>query len=338
MKRWQLALGIVVSAVFLYFALKGLDLPSVWNAIRGANYAWIVPGVIVYFGAVWARAWRWRFLLRPLKDVRLRDLFPVVVIGYKGNNVFPYRAGEVIRAYILRRNQDVSISASLATIIVERTFDGLTMLIFVFAALPFVPLPDALRLTVVLATVAFFGALVVFFALALSPRRAERVYTWFITRLLPERLHEKTLGFAARFMDGLASLRSPRDLLMTFVSSLAIWLTETTKYWFVMHAFDFSVSFFALMLMTAVVNLATTLPSTPGYIGTFDEPGIEILKLFNVPADVAAGYTLVLHAALWLPITLLGFWFMGRQGIRWSDFGRALQTAQVQDTPGAVEA
>ena len=335
MKRWQLGIGIIVSAGLLFFALRGLQLDAVWSAIQSANFIWIVPGVAVYFGAVWARTWRWHYLLRPLKHVRLRDLFPIVVIGYMGNNVYPLRAGEVIRAYVLRRNEGISISASLATIVVERTFDGLTMLIFVFAALPFAPLPDGLRLTVALATIAFLGALGAFYWLALSPQRAELVYTWFITRLLPQRLHSSLLNFATRFMAGLASLRSPRDLLMTIISSLAIWLTETTKYWFVMQAFDFNVSFFALMLMTAIVNLATTLPSTPGYIGTFDEPGIEILKVFGVRANLAAGYTLVLHAALWLPITLLGFWYMGRQGIRWRDFGQAMQSVRVQEAPSA---
>src|SRR5256885_13048829 len=109
------------------------------------------------------------------------------------------------------------------------------------------------------------------------------------------------------FMEGLESLRSTRDLLMTLVTSTFIWLTETTKYWFVMHAFNFEVSFFTLMLMTAVVNLATTLPGAPGYIGTFDGPGIEVLthSVNNltgkfVDGAIAAGYTLVLHAALWL--------------------------------------
>ena len=95
-----------------------------------------------------------------------------------------------------------------------------------------------------------------------------------------------------------------------------------------MHAFDFSVSFFALMLMNGVVNLATTLPSAPGHVGTFDEPGIEILKLYGVNANVAGAYTLVLHAALWLPITLLGAYYMVREGMGWSDFGRAVQVSQ----------
>jgi uncharacterized protein (TIRG00374 family) len=117
---------------------------------------------------------------------------------------------------------------------------------------------------------------------------------------------------------------------MTLVSSVFIWLTETTKYWFVMHAFDFRVSFFVLMLMTAVVNLATTLPSSPGYVGTFDTPGIKTLVAYGVPESVAASYTLVLHAALWLPITVLGFVLLYRQGLNWRDFSRAQRAVEPE--------
>src|SRR5690606_28759781 len=91
------------------------------------------------------------------------------------------------------------------------------------------------------------------------------------------------------------------------------------KYWFVMHAFPFEVSFFALMLMNGIVNLATTIPSAPGYVGTFDAPGIAVLTAYGVQKAVAAGYTLVLHVALWVPITLLGAYYLAREGIRWGD-------------------
>jgi uncharacterized protein (TIRG00374 family) len=327
-RRWLLlALGLAVSAVFLYLALDGLNLRDVWRDLKGARYGWIVPGVAVYFVAVWARTWRWHYLLRPVKRINLGQLFPVVVIGYMGNNVYPFRAGEVIRAWVLKRNEAVSISASLATIIVERIFDGLVMLIFVFVALPFAPIPAPFDRIVIWMTALFFGALAAFFALALRPDLTRRLYTAIFERLVPaEKLRDGLIATADRFLDGLASLRSPRDMLMTLVSSMLIWLTETTKYWFVMHAFDFKVSFFVLMLMTAVVNLATTLPSSPGYVGTFDEPGIEILRVFGVPVNTAAAYTLVLHAALWLPITLLGFYYMLKQGVRWRDFAQATQS------------
>jgi uncharacterized protein (TIRG00374 family) len=336
LKRWQFWLGVAISAVLIGWTLRGFKLADAWEAIQHANYLWIIPGVLVYFfGAVWARTWRWHYLLRPLKRVPLGKLFPIVVIGYMGNNVYPARAGEFIRAYVLKRNENVSASASFATIVVERIFDGIMMLIFVLVTLPLAPtLPDWLRQVVVLGSVAFFGALLVFLALASAPKRFAAVYNWVTVRFVPARLRSGVVGILDRFVEGLACLRSPFDLLMIFVTSLVIWLTETVKYWFVMHAFPghgFPVSFFALMLMNGVVNLATTIPSAPGYVGTFDTPGIEILKVFGVEAATAAGYTIVLHVALWLPITLLGAWYLAREGLRWSDFKQAEQLRQQRN-------
>ena len=141
------------------------------------------------------------------------------------------------------------------------------------------------------------------------PDRSKKIITWFSDRLVPERFREKLLGIAFKFLGGLEALRSPREALMIFVTSVIIWLFETGKYWFVMHAFDFDVGFFALMLMNGIVNLATTIPSAPGYVGTFDAPGIAVLEAFGIPKATAAGYTLVLHVALWFPITALGLYY-----------------------------
>lgn len=328
MRKWQFWLGIFISAVFVVLALRGLKLDQVWHNIRNANYIWLVPSVLVYFAAVIVRTWRWGFMLRPLKRVSVPRLFPVVVIGYMGNNIFPFRAGELLRSYVLRQREDIPISSSLATVVVERVFDGLVMLAFVFVALPLTPIPgdDNGRIStmVSLASIAFFGAMIVFFILAAFPDHFMRLAEWFAGRFLPQRIAEPLLEFLRRFLGGLASLRSFRNVIMIFFTSVLIWLLETVKYWFVMHAFDFQVSFFALMLMNGVVNLATTLPSAPGYVGTFDEPGIEILKLYGVNGNVAAAYTLILHAALWLPITLLGFYYMLREGMSWSELSRAM--------------
>jgi len=324
-KRWRFWLGILISALFLYYALRGQKLPEVWGTLRHANYWWLVPGVAIYFLAVWVRTWRWHYMLRPIKAISLGRLFPVVTIGYMGNNIYPVRAGEVLRAYVLRQQEGVSISASLATIVVERIFDGVTILFFVFITLPFAGLGRAYEGPVVLFSLLFFGALLGFFTLAVSPQRAQRVYTYFVDRLLPVRFRSLAHRTLDKFMTGLASLRSGRDAFMIFVTSMVIWLLETGKYWFVMHAFPFHVNFYVLMLMTAIVNLATTIPSAPGYVGTFDAPGIQVLKSFGVAGDVATGYTLVLHAALWLPITLLGMYYMGHKRLSWQEVQTRVQ-------------
>ena len=324
MKRWQFWVGLVISAGFLYYALHGLGINEIWEPLRSATYWWILPGVAVYFIGVWVRAWRWHYLLRPVKSVSTRKMFPIVTIGYMGNNIYPARAGEILRAVVLKRKQAVPISASLATIIVERVFDGVVMLGFVFLNLPrlatltgssgFIGNIQNLALW---GSIAFLGALAVFMLAAMFPAPAEKVITRLIQIILPERFRDKAQEVLLKFLGGLESLRSPREAVMVLLTSVVIWLLETGKYWFVMHAFNFEVSFFALMLMNGIVNLATTIPSAPGYVGTFDAPGIAVLTAFGVEQGVAAGYTLVLHAALWFPITLLGGYYMLKEGIRW---------------------
>ena len=326
MKKWQFWLGVAISILFIWLALRGLKLDEFWSAVKQANYIWLIPGIGVYFIGVWIRAWRWHYLLGPIKKIPTKTMFPITTIGYMGNNIYPARAGEVLRAVILKRREGVSVSASLATIIVERIFDGVVMLAFVFVNLgELAKLTSAsgfvgnIQQVALIGTGVFIGALIVFLIAAMYPHMTARIGLWFIYRLLPKRLHERVISLMNKFLDGLASLRSPFNVLMVFFTSVIIWLLETGKYWFVMHAFDFSVSFFALMLMNGIVNLATTIPSAPGYIGTFDAPGIAVLTAYGVEHSIAVGYTLVLHVALWVPITALGAYYLAREGIRWSD-------------------
>ena len=327
MKRWQFWLGLAISIVFMYFALNKLKLDEFWLAVKTANYWWILPGIAVYFVGVWVRAWRWHYLLGPIKKIPTRVMFPVTCIGYMGNNIYPARAGEVLRAVVLKRREGVSISASLATVIVERIFDGVVMLAFVFLNLPaLAKLADSdsgflgnIQSLALIGTGIFLGALVIFLLAAMFPIVTLRFGQWLIDHLLPVRIREKTSGIMHKFLDGLASLRSPFNILMVFLTSVVIWLLETIKYWFVMHAFSFTVSFFALMLLNGIANLATTIPSAPGYIGTWEAVTKAVLVAFGVSGSEALAYAVVLHVALWLPITLLGAWFMAREGIKWND-------------------
>ena len=327
MKRWQFWLGVAISAIFLFFALRGLKLGDFWESVKNAKYWWLLPGLAVYFLAVWVRAWRWHYLLKPIKSVSVRKMFPITCIGYMGNNIYPARAGEVLRAVILKRKEGVSISASLATIIVERIFDAVVMLGFVFLNLPElarVASADSgfvgnIQQFALIGTGLFIGALVLFILAAMFPRVTLRIGQWFIDHLLPGKVREKAIGIMHKFLDGLAALRSPFNVLMVLLTSILIWLLETIKYWFVMHAFTFTVSFFALMLLNGVANLATTIPAAPGYIGTWEAVTKAVLMAYNVPGAEALGYAVVLHVALWLPITLLGAYYMAREGIKWSD-------------------
>jgi glycosyltransferase 2 family protein len=339
MKNWRFWIGVIISVIFLYVSLKGLALDKFWAALQDANYWWLLPGVAVYFVGVWVRAWRWHYMLRPLKKIPTRTMFPIVAIGYMGNNIYPARAGEVLRAAVLKQREGVPISASLATVVVERIFDGVVMLAFVFLNLPELARLAGITITIagvnisipqlaVVGAVIFAGALAVFVVAAMFPRTSEKVIDWFVPRVIPERFRTQTREVSIRFLSGLESLRSPFEALMIFFTTVIIWLLETGKYWFVMHAFPFQVSFFTLMLMNGIVNLATTIPSAPGYVGTFDLPGIKVLQAYGIGQAVATGYTLVLHVALWFPVTLLGAYYYWRQPLRW---GTQMQSLRDED-------
>jgi len=339
MKRWQFLLGLAVSAIFVWLSLRGIDLRQAFVALQQANYWWLVPAVAVYFLAVWARTWRWHYLLRPLKRIPLRTMFPIVVIGYMGNNIYPARIGELLRAYVLKRKEGVAASASLATIIIERVFDGVIMLGFVIFNLPALAAISGdsgfvgnIQQVAVFGTLVFAVALVVFLLAALFPHQSLGLFHRFVEPLLPQPIRQKTVGLVVGFWAGLESLRSPANILMVFVTSVVIWLLETVKYWFVMHAFSFSVSFFTLMLMNGIVNLATTIPSAPGYVGTFDAPGIAVLKAYGIEGGLAASYTLVLHVALWLPITVLGLYYFGKESLSWSTLEADMAEVREEQT------
>lgn len=348
---WRLAIGVTISAVFVLYAVRGLDLAGFSRHVAGAHYIWLVPGVAIYFVGVWARTWRWHTMLGHLVDVPMRRLFRFVCIGYFGNNVYPARAGEVLRSYVLKRETGVAMSASLATVVIERLFDGLTMLAFVFLALPFVTFEshglERYRLLIIVCTVLFLGALAVFLALANRPDRLRRLASPLVAvgaallgfarrrgegapgddRAGPS---DRLWGIVDRFTGGLESLSGRREVVLLFATSVVIWLCETMKYWFVMHAFpDMHVSFITLMLMNGIVNLATTIPAGPGHVGTFDAPGIAILTAAGVAQSVATAYTVVLHVALWVPITVLGAFFLWRSHVNLRQAEAALATDEA---------
>ena len=127
-RRLLIGLGLIISVVFLWLAFRDLQLETFVDNIRRANAGLLIVGAGVYFAAVMVIALRWQFLLRSIRFVPLRELTPLVAIGYMGNNVYPFRAGEALRIYLLQRNHAVPLARATTTVLVERAFDGLVML------------------------------------------------------------------------------------------------------------------------------------------------------------------------------------------------------------------
>lgn len=332
-QKAKLAIGLIISALFVFWAARGLRLDEVARALRSGNYIWLIPASAAYALPVLLRTWRWQSLLRPVRFVPIRRLLPIIVIGYMGNNVLPARAGEVLRSYVLKKSEDVSITASLATIVLERVFDAVTMLLFLLASLSlFAMTAQNIWITAGLGVFCLL-VLAVFWLVAAKHTLLKRLYEWASGHFLPERLREPVRNLAGRFLEGLQSLRSPRAIAMVLLQSAGIWLAEAVVYLAVAQVFPgLRVSYPQLVFMVAITALATTLPSTPGYVGTFDAPGIAVLARFGVPRNLAASFTVVLHLVLWLPITVAGWVLMAASSVRWSDAAGAFSSEAPSGT------
>lgn len=314
--------GTAISLIFLYFAFRGQDLGEIREALGQTNLWWVIPALGLYFIGVWLRAVRWSVLMRPLAPVTARDLLPVVAVGYMANNVLPLRAGELVRSVVVRQRFGVRKTAALATIAVERLFDGLTMLGFMFLAMAFVSFTSELEHLAVIAFILFSILLIGVFVLTLGGSVVDRLLQ-LVLGPMPQAMADRVERMAESFLTGLGIFRQRRDLLLVAGLSVAAWLFEASMYWVLAIGFGGAVretmGWAETLLTTGVANMATLIPSSPGYIGQF-EYGVKLVlaDALGIGEGSALAYAILVHAALYFPITLWGAWEWFRMQLSWS--------------------
>lgn len=310
MKSWRVVAGLVISAGFLFYAFRGQDFAAIQQALTQANYIYLAPAVALYLIGVWVRAFRCTVLLRPLLRASSADVAPIVAVGFMANNVLPLRTGELVRSYALSRRFGIRKTAALATIAIERLFDGLTMLGFILASATVVSLTNELRQVALIAFVLFAGVLIGFFLLTLGGNFRDRLLQ-IVLGPLPTPLADRVERMAESFLAGLSILRRKGDLAAVAAMSVVAWLFEASMYWTLAHAFGGSladvVGIPQALLTTGVANLATLIPSSPGYVGPFESGVILVLNgALSASRELALSYAILVHAALFFPITIWG--------------------------------
>ena len=322
--NWRFWAAVLVSVVTLALLVLLVDRQELLYALRSADYRFLAPAIALYFLSVYFRSARWKFLLSPVANIPVRRLFPVVVIGYMANNILPARLGELVRAvYLAQREEKIGVPSSIATISVERLYDGLTLLamgaisapilltagLFDGASIAYQTTAFVLAAGVVL-TFAF--ALVVLTTLSVSKRAVG--WAVLLTGLLPLRFRATATDIILRFVEGLATLNSPRKHVTLFLASLPVWLAEAGVYIVVAYSFNLHEYFdtwwlfgLAIVLVTVTSNLVTAIPTSIGGIGPFEVVAQQTLTGLAVAHATAASYSVAVHlVALWLPVNLVG--------------------------------
>lgn len=325
-RRLIVLIGIAISAFFLWIAFRGLQPETFLDSLSSINPLWLIVAAMTYFFAVAVIAWRWQFLLRAVKFVPLLPLSQIVAIGYMGNNVYPLRAGEALRLFLLKRNHDVPITGAATTVVIERIFDGIVMLSFILLGLLLVDVTsEQIQLVLSIATPIFVIAVIVFFTLAMFPKILEALIEQ-IAKFLPDALAKLVLSLSEGVLAGLQSLRSPIHLLGAILTSYSTWAIEAVVYWMVMWAFGLELGYPVALLVVGTVNLAGLIPASPGQVGVYEFFASAVMTAVGVAQNTALAYAVVVHLVIWLPVTLVGFGFLVRYGLGW----RAITNVESQ--------
>jgi uncharacterized protein (TIRG00374 family) len=328
MSRRRIILGFVVSTFFLFFALRGQDYEAIREAFSEVTYWYLIPALALYIVGLLVRAYRWSVLLRPVERVSPRSLVGINAVGLMANNVLPLRTGEFVRAYALSQRTNVTKSTALATIAVERIFDGMALLAFIATSMLFVDLTSQLNRVAELAILIFGLALVALVLLAKGGELRDRMLQLALGPL-PEALRIRVNRMAESFISGLGIFHRWRELALVSVSSLVAWGFEASMYYMVARAFGGSIEAVMgipeTMLTTGIANLATLVPSSPGYVGPYEAAVILVLNgALGLSRELALSYGVLVHVMLWLPVTIWGV-------IEWSRLHLSLRQVEAAE-------
>ncbi len=317
----RLSVGVVISGVCLWLAVRQAPLEQVGAALRQARLGFLLPALIALCLDVITRAMRWAILLRPVARVSWRQLLSPTIIGYMGNALLPARLGELLRATLLGQalgnaaTGEARIgdwtSAALGNIALERVLDGLTVVVILAATAWFVPHPDWLTAGLAGITALSAGALI---ALGLLVAFQPVVMGWLRRSLGRFAWTARLFGWADRFLGGLQALRDPRLMALALAFNLAVWLFSVLEYYWVFRAFDLPLGLPQAAFLMAALGLVMVIPSAPAALGTFELAGVALLGVMGVGEATALSFTVVMHLLLYAPLLVAGLLLLWRTG------------------------
>jgi uncharacterized protein (TIRG00374 family) len=340
-------LATLLAIALLWWFLRGVDLRTVWLQVRQANVGLLVLAFGSIAATYVARAIRWQYLLAPVGRTRFRTAFRTTVIGFAALSLLPARVGDLLRPYLLARQEGLRPSATFATVVMERVLDLMAVLVllalYVWAlADPATMPPGASReMAVVKVSAATFGAitvamLAVMWILATHPERIGALML--VTgRVLPGGIAERLAQAARWFSTGFAASRSPRHFILAIVWSFPIWLGIAGEAWAVTRAFNIDMPFPGSFLLQALLVIGVAVP-TPAGVGSYHAAyRYGVTTFFGAPEEQAVGAAIVVHAISFFPIVMAGAIFMAQDGLSVGQLRNLASEAREKELPHTDE-
>lgn len=313
LKFW---LGIGISVFFMGLLFRKIDFRQLAAALKAMDYRYLVPAVLFTFCSYFMRAVRWKYLLISEKDISLKSLYPATIIGYMANNLLPARLGEFVRAYTLAGREHLETPTVLASLVIDRLFDGFTVMLMLLVTIFTVNLPQtsadamtALRTGGVIMFVFYCG---VIFFLYLLKRRTHNMLSLvqLILKPFPRTFSEKVIPLLGSFIAGIRMSARGGHIAAVLLSSLLIWYFALIPIDMVLRAFGIHLPMAASMFIMVLLVFAVMVPASPGYIGTYHYACFTGLSAFGIANSTALSIALIIHGTAFFPVIIAGFYHL----------------------------
>jgi hypothetical protein len=318
----RLWVGLPISGFLFWLAARGIPFGDLIKVMREAQYAWMIPAVLATYGVIWVRAKRWCVLMRGIKRVRPSTAFRATAIGFTVNYVIPVRVGELLRAYLVGQRENMSGSAAFATVVVERLLDIICILMIFILLLIFVPgsqkgsqLFSLLRTAAVISLAILMCTAVVLWIVRRRIAWIGRPVEFFLGRIWP-RGAQRLVGILEGFSKGLIPSMTKSDILAIVFYTLALWGLTAGGIRLVANGFGLGLPLEAPLVILVALAFGVSVPSAPGFLGTFHYAAVVALMLYGIPKTEALSYAIALHAASILPVFFLGMGLLWAEGLR----------------------
>ncbi len=308
-----------MGALFLYLAFREVDFGQMWDSLRNANYWYLLPATLIILFSHFLRAFRWRYLLDPVKRVNTPSLFSALMIGYGANIVMPAHLGEFLRAYVLSQKHKIPTGSVFATIVMERIIDVFSLLVLMFLTVLIHPFPEWVVKSGYIMFTATLGLFVFLVFFKKFPKRTD-MFLHIILKPVPERIGSRIKRSVERFFSGILPLKRRCDYVAVVLLSVSIWICYGFVFYVCFQAFDFietyKLPWYAGLILLVITTISVVVPSSPGYVGPYHYLCQISLAMFAVPESPALSYAAVVHGISFLPVLALALLFASYEGFR----------------------
>ena len=310
--NWKLWIGLLISALFVYLALRNVDMARMWIIIKSARLFFLYIVILLTFLQFIVRAWRWRILLEPIKTTGFLNRLSTILIGFGANAILPARLGEFIRANYLGHVEKISGSAAFGTLVVERLFDGFTLLLILLIGLIGTTFPEEWHsISGSLRATGFFLLFlyVILMLILVGFKYKTRLFMDLLDRFLffiPSHFRPKIMDTIRNFSMGIVLVKNPYKWFQIIFYSLLIWFINLYQIEMIEQALGFGLPFIAAFLIMAMASLGVMIPSAPGYIGTFHLSVQYGFLFYGIGHEEALSAAILWHGVVFFPTLIFG--------------------------------